>query len=182
MEELGVTVNMRHFAGDQPSPRAAVLSDGRIAFTFLTDNGVPDGDRGVRARFFNSGGIADGPEMTIGDDSAGDHVNPAVTAVSSSGLAIGATAQGSNEGFGTIKIYRYSLDKDAIGDPIVLAENTAAEDGESLGNQGQLAMVGTKDNRLIVGYTDATPGDGETVSEVRVQFMEFDYGTIEVTP
>jgi len=176
-----ITVN-QEASGDQTSPRAAVLSDGRIAFIFLTDKGVENGDRGVRARFFNSGGIADGPEMVIGNDSLGDHVEPAITAVSNSGLAIGATVEGATPSLGTVRIYRYNLSKEAVGDPIILAEFTSVENGEVMGNQGQLAMVGTDDNRLVVGYTDATTEGETTTSEVRIQLMEFDYGVIEITP
>ena len=126
---------------------------------------------------FNSGGLGDGPGITIGDSALGDHSDPAITAVSNQGFAVGATTlSATGNGLGTIRVYRYDLNKSPVGDTIVIAEGGESE-VEFSGNQGELAMVGTKDNRLVVVYTNQASGDFPQ-KEVRIQVMEFDYGIV----
>ena len=109
---------------------------------------------------FNSGGLGDGPEMTIGDDALGDHEAPSITNVSNQGFAVGATtlAPSSTDGLGTVRIYRYGLDKSPVGSTIELANDGDSEE-EFSGNQGELDMIGTKDNRLVAVYTNRTPDE-----------------------
>ena len=176
-----ITVNQAA-NGDQTSPRAEVFSDGRIGFVYATDQGQGGQDSSVLLRVFNSGGLADGPEQVIGDSLTGAFGNPAIAAVSNKGFVISTIQDADSDGFGTARIFRYDLTKSTLGDPIVLGEDSEDLVAEETGFQGEVALLGTDDNRIIAIYADSTPDaqtpEGQT--EIRLQLFEFDYGTISL--
>ena len=145
--------------GYQSAPKAATLSDGRVAVVW-TDAGVKPGDSdgsAIRARVFEATGVPVDVEFLVNIATAGDQSEPAIAALADGRFAVAwtdASATGGDTSGQAVRARMFS-NSGAPDSAEFLVNLTTA------GRQSEPSITVLADGRLLIGWTDESAAFGD---------------------
>ena len=123
----GETLINNATAGDQNWPRTAILSSGGYVVTWDTSDATQDGSGfAIKARLFDSSGVAVGAEFRVNSQTFGDQKQPNVVGLSDGGFLIAwETGDAAQDGSGSaIKAQRFNAAGAAVGGEFLVNSTT----------------------------------------------------------
>ncbi len=154
-------------AGQQWSPSAARLSDGRIAVIWQHEDEATGDKSGssIRGRIINPKDWTSGPEFQVNLTTVGEQGNPQLTALADGGFAVTYrhVPDPINGGGEDIRIVCFDDNGTARGEIRVTADSRASEP----------TVTALADGRLLVTWTAWTSDDlGNPKSDIRAQIVD----------
>jgi lysophospholipase L1-like esterase len=155
-------------AGNQDTPAAAALADGRFVITWSDDSrsGNDRSGTAIRAQLFNANGSRAGSELLVNSTTAGNQSNPSITALTAGRFAIAWTddSRSGNDRSGTaIRAQLFNANGSRAGSEFLINSTTA-------GNQSNPSITALPDGRFVVTWTDDSRSGGDTSgSAIRAQ-------------
>jgi serralysin len=139
---------------DQASPAITVLSDGRMVFTWQSDD-AGDGDLScIRARIYTAAGVASGADFIVNTTGAGGQSDPAVVALADGRFVVAWASTDSGDGAsGCVRARLFNLDGTPAGDDFII--NTTAAD-----YQFTPVLTALQNGSFQVAWLSLDTGDG----------------------
>ncbi len=141
-------------AEDQTSPAVAVLADGRMVFTWQS-NDSGDGDLScIRARIYGASGVPTGADFIVNTTGAGSQSDVAITALADGRFVMAWASSDDGDGSGgCIRARLFNLDGTPAGDDFII--NTTAAD-----YQVTPALTALQNGNFQISWMSLDTGDG----------------------
>ena len=157
--------------GDQYSPSLTALADGGFVVTWRDASGAGGDASGtsIKARLFDSTGVATGPEVLVNSETAGYQVAPRITALLGGGFVVtwqDGSGTGGDASVTSIKARVYDATGSAPAGEILI-------NGETLGGQYTPGITALADGGFVVSWED-TSGIGGDAAGSSIKARLFD--------